>query len=366
LAEIGKSLKKQGKGSHEKTRLDAMGASWSNEQDQSNESETENSLLEHKQSELFKERPRAQVIIVPQTSKHLKHYEIIKGRMKLLEAGLGPVCELDQKTQPFQPILSHLDKGWETHPYALDSASWVSDQTASETIDETEEIDEIALPHVSHSPEWRLFIMAELSEQLEKINRTFGEAEENGDCFFDSVAQQLQGLLGRALTKRDIRKAVYEHLKNVNEDANTEAANRYRKLISDDSEYQEICEDVAICSGDHPQKAPVWGNHAIAHMIADIYGVEIHVYASEMISIDAEDTHEGKVYEGFKTCESFTQDESGIHMTTEVCTLIETEDHMIEKIMPFDSKNKKGVIELANVSRDPWGHWMPVKSIIVD
>lgn len=205
-------------------------------------------------------------------------------------------------------------------------------------------------------PVWRQFLETEMANQLKSIDRTFGEAEEKGDCLFDAVAQQLNKQ-GKLLTKKDIRNAVFEHLKKVNQDPYSQEVIQYKALIGDEVEYEELCSQVNKCVEDFEDKGtPVWGNEAIVQMIADIFNVEVKIYVAELMTITIADTFPGKQYEKFNYIP--TKDMQGLP-ALEICTLIETKEDMIKRFEPLEG-TKNGVIELANIKRDPWGHWMPV------
>lgn len=209
---------------------------------------------------------------------------------------------------------------------------------------------------------WRQFLETEVSNQLKAIGRTFGHAEERGDCFFDAVAQQLNKLLGKSLTKRDIRNEISKHLQKVNKDPYSQEAVQYQALRGDEVSYEDFCSQVHKCLEDFEpgQGVPVWGDRATAQMIADIFNVEVHVYASEMQTITMAETFKGRPYEKFNYIP--TKDMHGLP-ALEVCTLIETKEDMIIRFEPLEGAKKKGVLELANISRGPWGHWMPIDKL---
>lgn len=238
--------------------------------------------------------------------------------------------------------------------------------------DSVEKIDQ---KKAAEMPQWKLFMRSELQKQLNAIGKTFNEAEENGDCFPDSVAQQLsKHEKYKSITKKDVRLAIADHLKKVNQDPYSQEAVQYKALLSDEAEYEALCNHVGKCLEDFKtgEGAPIWGNNAIAQMIANIYDVEVRIYASQMLTVTIADTLKGIKLEGeggeLKGGD-YSQfnfmpiiDSEGLP-AAEVCSLIETEEDTLIRYEPLEGTKKNGVIELANISRGPWGHWIPVVAL---
>ena len=198
-------------------------------------------------------------------------------------------------------------------------------------------------------PNWRIFLEEQLEKQLSSMipPKTFGIAEENGDCFFNAVAQLLARQGNKSFTTRKIRADMKKHVANANDALN----NYYKKLLQNNIDgytFEYFCENIDKCH-DTMGGGVIWGNHATLQMIANMYSLEVTVHSCDLINCDEEDIH--SVYQDFERVEYIVEGSKSY----EICTLLDT-----STCKPTTGNLIQGKIELACISRDPWGHYVPV------
>jgi len=203
-------------------------------------------------------------------------------------------------------------------------------------------------PPKREMPEWKQMLYRGLSKQLAARNLTHGKAEENGDCLFDAVSQQL-AKVGIHRTKKQVREDIQDHLETCDDDT------RYRALLRGNFEaaYEDFVDRIGLCVEDVTEGAPIWGNKACLHMIADIYHVRIESYsvmAFEITLIDALNDQ----WDGF---EKYQYHRGEFDTGYEVCSEIDESE-----ILPADGIVER-TIQLGNLSRGPWGHFVPVSPL---
>lgn len=186
-------------------------------------------------------------------------------------------------------------------------------------------------------PKWRTFLEERLATKLASISKKAGIAVENGDCFFDAVAQVVG--LENASHARKI-------LKNYLEHCDSNLTNHYETLLEGNKEgysYKDFCNQIAF-SAKEVGGSVIWGNAATAQIVADAFTVEVIVHSCLLLPCNKEELK--TIYQSFESIKSGS--------TYEICTLLDTISYK-----PLQQEPQRKV-ELANISRDPWGHWVPV------
>lgn len=224
---------------------------------------------------------------------------------------------------------------------------FVSDQEQTEIPDPTplRTIRQKPMPSLETMSEWKQLLYRGLSKDLGEKGLKCGGAEESGDCLFDAVSQQLSEL-GIHKTKKQVREDIKHHLETCEDDT------RYRELLRGDLEhsYETFCERIGLCAEDIEEGAPIWGNKACMHMIADIYHVKIESYAvcavERTLAEEMDDPWEG--------CEKYQFHRGKDQTGYEVCTKMDENTYT-----PSDGRTT-GTIRIGNLSRGGWGHFVPV------
>lgn len=185
---------------------------------------------------------------------------------------------------------------------------------------------------------WRPFFEDQIAKQLALIAKKPGVAVENGDCFFDAVAQKL----GSNLNASKIRGALHLHLNSCK----PELIKTYQKMMEGnlDDSFEEFCKNIKF-SADEIGGKVIWGNKATVQMVANIFSVKIIVHNCYFLTVDKEDLN--NLYQGFENL-PFGPKEYG------VCTFFDTE------IYEPQHSHKVNQIELVNLQKDTWGHFVPV------
>lgn len=195
---------------------------------------------------------------------------------------------------------------------------------------------------------WKSILRDDLSRQLAARSKKCEDTQENGDCFFEAVAKQLnRAKLKTDYTAKHVRMDLSRFLQGP-------AKEKYRDLYRGDVDatYDEICTNIQFCKDEITTGAPIWGNGVIAKMVADLYGVSVNIRAMDMIPVSFLDLMDGGLYAGFH---HHVIDQ--INQTPEVCTLLDKTTYRPE------SGHASHTLELANISRGPWGHFVSVVPI---
>lgn len=137
---------------------------------------------------------------------------------------------------------------------------------------------------------WKGFMRTELQKQLAEMGLKFEEAEDDGDCFFTTVAHLMSLLKRQNYTKQNIRNACKDFLKDYE-------GNTYKKLLEQDVEgfsYEKFCNNIGLCKEDFTKNgAPIWGNNATTQLIADIFQVKVEIHSITMYEVDLHDLSNG-------------------------------------------------------------------------
>ncbi len=98
---------------------------------------------------------------------------------------------------------------------------------------------------------------------LNTEGKTFGQAIDNGDCFYDSFAQRLSIILGRKVTLQDLRQTISDYIQNL--DKGPHEDNWVKQMMQDEyiaqDTYEQYRERVAYDCEESLQRGilPVWG-----------------------------------------------------------------------------------------------------------
>ncbi len=196
---------------------------------------------------------------------------------------------------------------------------------------------------------WKTFFFEQFQKRLDPLNLKYGSAQENGDCFFDAVAQQLS-TPEKSYSKKEIRQALADHLALVNREESTEHALYFtdykEKLRGDhDTDYETFCAQIGLTLEELKGSIPIWGNGAALQMTANVFQVALQVYSADMMEIS--------IYDSWHTFQDFELEESR-PACPEICTLLGE-----ESFIPLSSKPERTIL-LGNLSRAPWGHFVPL------
>ena len=201
--------------------------------------------------------------------------------------------------------------------------------------------------NISTMVKWKQMMSCGLDKGLAPLRMQHGFAEESGDCFFDSVAQVLNKIRpGENHTKQSVRLKLKEHLPQCQD-------NRYEQLLrgnADGYRYPDFCERIGDCVEDIKQGAPIWGNNVTLQLVADAYHVNIETHSVMTFELSLMESMNDQ-WENFEK-HQYTRGESEI--IVEVCTELDTNE------FHPDQGDAVETIHLGNMSRGPWGHFVPV------
>lgn len=131
------------------------------------------------------------------------------------------------------------------------------------------------------------FLKARLAKQLPP-NRKLGKAVDNGDCFFDSVAQQLSAALKREISIKDVRLAVHHYIQKLH--ASNPDDNWVKKECKGnfDVSYDDLLNRIQNTKQEceNTQTTPIWGNALIAKIVVEAYQVRCVVYSVGLYEVD--------------------------------------------------------------------------------
>lgn len=140
-----------------------------------------------------------------------------------------------------------------------------------------------------------------LNVKLAELNKKYGYAKDDGDCFFDAFAQALNRALGSDLTDKDLRKLLSEHannpenqlelmfflgkdfsaiqtvrFKNPQSPTETEMEKSFKAQKNNKLAFEEYKQKVGKSIEDG---IPMWGREYIeGEFLCEIFGVNLRVY----------------------------------------------------------------------------------------
>lgn len=132
--------------------------------------------------------------------------------------------------------------------------------------------------------------MQKLKKELEPLRKTYGNAIDNGDCFWDAFAQGLSKVLGKKFTIKELRQNVSDEIEKM--DKGPEQENWVKKSMQADvmDTYQAYRDNVAFTCEELLEKnssAIVWGQEARDGLIlCHRYQVNLTVYSSGCLEDD--------------------------------------------------------------------------------
>jgi len=185
------------------------------------------------------------------------------------------------------------------------------------------------------------FLYWHLRKILHDMNLTLGNSMDNGDCFFDSVAQQLSILQNQTVTAKDVRLAVYQYLQELPAEDNWVK----RKYTSPTDSYEDFVEKVQYTTEERLQSGSadvIWGDDVIAEIIARIYQVNVTTYVANF---------------ELQNNQALPDQNSDI--------LVSDSGSRVEKIYTFEQEaecpgqENSGTISIALRSDGPNGHYYP-------
>lgn len=201
---------------------------------------------------------------------------------------------------------------------------------------------------ISTMVDWKQVLYRGLQKGLIEIDRTHGFAEESGDCFFDSVAQVLNKVDGRGThTKQSVRLRLEQQLLECPD-------NRYEEMLRENIDgytYRDFCENIRKCVEDYRDGgAPIWGNKTCLQLVADVYQVKIEVHSTMAFELSLMESLD----EQWNDFEKYQYNRGENEIVVEVPTIVDTSE-----FNPREGRTR-ATVELGNMARGPWGHFVPV------
>lgn len=133
-----------------------------------------------------------------------------------------------------------------------------------------------------------------LQEVLSTTSRYYGQAIDNGDCFFDAFAQSLNQVQSKNLTVKDLRLAVKEYLENLKDTKWIEELLNVSSAKPKCS-YEDFKDKVGY-AGDQIDYA-LWGEERIEGVIlCRLYNVNLKVYEVGVYSEEASEIEKNENY----------------------------------------------------------------------
>ncbi|CRX39187.1 hypothetical protein [Estrella lausannensis] len=193
------------------------------------------------------------------------------------------------------------------------------------------------------------FFKYHLNKRLAPLGKGIAYAVDNGDCFFDSVAQTLTLATQKRVTVRDVRAKVAEFVEKLHQESPDNWVKEGARGSHDDA-YDIFLERVGLTVDECKERnvVPVWGNALIAKIVAEAYGIQIRVHGLGTYDVDFDTLLELR-----------TQ-----HRDDEIYMVIERD--MVAEVLFEDDENsmfgKEGapLIEIACYTAGPTGHFYPV------
>lgn len=193
------------------------------------------------------------------------------------------------------------------------------------------------------------FFKYHLNKVLAPIGKGIAFAEDNGDCFFDSVAQKLTIATQKRVTVKDVRTKVSEFVSDLHQQNPDNWVKRETKGSYDD-DYDTFRERMGLTVDECLARGvlPVWGNATIAKITAQAYGIQIRIHALGTYDVDYDTMFEMRLAN--RNDEIYLVRER--EMQVEV--LFENDEHS------HFGKETDPLIEIACYTAGPTGHFYPV------
>lgn len=121
-----------------------------------------------------------------------------------------------------------------------------------------------------------------LEVELDMLGKCYGEAVDNGDCFWHAFAQQLSIILKREVTIEELRKKVSEEVSRLDQGPDEE--NWVKAVMKGDTmdSYEEYRDEVAFTCDEVLKRGlakPIWGREGRdGKILTQLYQVNLKVY----------------------------------------------------------------------------------------
>lgn len=132
------------------------------------------------------------------------------------------------------------------------------------------------------------FMRAYLAHELGKANKKFLETKDDGDCFWDAVAQQLSILEARPVTVKEVRMKCHDYLQELELGAPEENWVKKALVKSFDETYASFLQNIQFTTEERFPSPPVWGDHIAAMIVSKVYDVRIQSYFVNMYEFEVE------------------------------------------------------------------------------
>lgn len=227
-----------------------------------------------------------------------------------------PASDMDFPEEPSTPESPIDGEEWDT------SAARDIWDNVENNVENAENTSSDTLP--KKIPLTKKLALQKLTQVLSTTHETYGHAIDNGDCFYDAIAQRLTAALGRAdnpVTTKELRRVVADEVERLHrENPNDNWVYRQLKLqnVAGNPDYDELRRLGGIPADElSADDVPLWGRLTIeGRIIAEHYKAKIQlceiivldntsIPASEFQGLEQE--YEGEHFDDFRPIEGGTR-----------------------------------------------------------